>query len=426
MRRIENRAKADGSLIAYSTDSDGTWPSGVSTVNPNGGDTTPLVITSSDALLAPAIAASGTLSSLSTTYGTPSTSTQFSVSGANLREGILVTAPSSYEVSTDNSTFSSTVTVGSAGTIASTIVYVRLSAAATVAGSPYAGNIQLTSSGAASVNVATVSSTVAPQSISDSITLTPTGDGSYTASASGGVTFTYSYAGRTANGYATSYSASATAAAAPGYYTVTATSSNPNYTGSKSLQYFIEGLVANGGLTKPTDNQPFVIEQAGLLAKISRITSDGSLVAANLPVGSVATVTGLGGSSAQLDGTDILFTPTSSASDSVRVGISGFSELVTIVVSTEGSAPTFTLQIVKVGTAVYSSGNTTMTNDFIGVPNQSYAVEYSMDLTNWVSAGSVSTGATGSFSVTLSTAGNVVSDWNRAMFFRAKISATNP
>jgi hypothetical protein len=260
---------------------------------------------------------------------------------------------------------------------------------------------------------------------SGDITITPVGDGSFTASASGGVTFTYSYAGRTANGYATSYSASATAATAPGYYTVTATSSNPNYTGSKSVQYFIAGLVPNGGLTKPSDNQPFVIEQAGLLAKISRITSDGSLVAGDLAVGSVASVTGLGGSSAELDGTDILYTPTSSASDSLRVAISGYSYPVTIAVATEGSAPTFTLQIVKVGTAVYSSGSTAMTNDFIGVPNQSYEVEYSTDLTNWVNAGSVNTGATGSFSVTLSQASDVAATWNRALFFRAKVSVPN-
>ena len=97
----------------------------------------------------------------------------------------------------------------------------------------------------------------------------------------------------------------------------------------------------------------------------------------------------------------------------------------TIAVATEGSAPTFTLQIVKVGTAVYSSGSTAMTNDFIGVPNQSYEVEYSTDLTNWVSAGSVNTGATGSFSVTLSQASDVAATWNRALFFRAKVSVPN-
>ncbi|NBT90883.1 MAG: hypothetical protein EBT50_08690, partial [Verrucomicrobia bacterium] len=78
----------------------------------------------------PTISTSGTLSSLSTTYGTASSSAQFSVSGANMTAGILVTPPSGFEVSTDNSAFSGTVTVGSSGTISSTTVYVRLAATA--------------------------------------------------------------------------------------------------------------------------------------------------------------------------------------------------------------------------------------------------------------------------------------------------------
>ena len=134
VRRIENRAKADGSLVAFSTDSDGTWPSGVITVNPNGGESTVLVIASTDAPLVPppAISTSGSLSALSTTYGTASSSTQFSVSGANMTAGILVTPPSGFEVSTSSTfasgigTSSSPITVGASGTIASTTVYVRL------------------------------------------------------------------------------------------------------------------------------------------------------------------------------------------------------------------------------------------------------------------------------------------------------------
>ena len=106
----------------------------------------------------PTISTSGTLSGLSTTYGTASTTTQFSVSGANMTAGILVTPPSGFEVSTDNSAFSGTVTVGSSGTISSTTVYVRL--AATASAGSKSGNIALSSSGATGVNVATVASTV--------------------------------------------------------------------------------------------------------------------------------------------------------------------------------------------------------------------------------------------------------------------------
>ena len=97
--------------------------------------------------------ASGLLGNMSTTYGTVSTSQQFNVSGTNLTAGILVTPPTGFEVSSDNTNFGPTVTVGAAGNVASTPVYVRLSSTA-AAGSP-SGNIQLTSNGASTVNVST-------------------------------------------------------------------------------------------------------------------------------------------------------------------------------------------------------------------------------------------------------------------------------
>jgi hypothetical protein len=109
----------------------------------------------------PAISAVNNLSALSTAYGTASTTSTINVSGTFMQAGILVTPPAGYEVSlSSGSGFASTVTVGSAGTISSTPVYVRLSATATVINSPYSGDIVLSSSNATSVNVATVSSTV--------------------------------------------------------------------------------------------------------------------------------------------------------------------------------------------------------------------------------------------------------------------------
>jgi len=111
-------------------------------------------------VLTPVITSSGTLTALSTVQGTASSSIHFSVAGTNMTTGITVTAPAGFEVSTDNSTFSSTTTAGISGTIPSTLVYVRLAASA-IAGS-YSGNIVLSSAGAVSVNVATVSSTVQP------------------------------------------------------------------------------------------------------------------------------------------------------------------------------------------------------------------------------------------------------------------------
>lgn len=104
------------------------------------------------------ITATGSPSPLNTIYGTPSTSTIFTVSGANMTAGILVSPPPGFEVSTNDITFSSTVTIGAAGTIATSTVYIRLAASTHVGN--YSGNIGLTSTGAATVNVAMPASTV--------------------------------------------------------------------------------------------------------------------------------------------------------------------------------------------------------------------------------------------------------------------------
>ncbi|MBS1523888.1 MAG: hypothetical protein JST50_22995, partial [Bacteroidetes bacterium] len=106
------------------------------------------------------ISGTGTLAAFSTTYGTASTSQNFSVSGTGLTANIVVTPPTGFEVSTDNSTFTSTVTLTqSGGTVPSTTVYTRL-AAATAAGSYGGNNIVLSSTGATSANVAVPTSTV--------------------------------------------------------------------------------------------------------------------------------------------------------------------------------------------------------------------------------------------------------------------------
>ncbi|MGF7042248.1 MBG domain-containing protein [Mucilaginibacter lappiensis] len=106
----------------------------------------------------PVISTTGTLSALTTTYGTASSAGTFNVSGVNMAAGILVTAPTGFEVSTDNITFTNTVTVGLSGNIASTQVRIRL--ASGINAGNYSGNVVLSSTGATSVNVATVASTV--------------------------------------------------------------------------------------------------------------------------------------------------------------------------------------------------------------------------------------------------------------------------
>jgi|GEM_PF-311784 len=118
---------------------------------------------------APSLAVAGTLSAVDTTYGTASVSpSSFTVSGSDLTAGVTVTPPMGYEVSSDGATYGgngAAITVGSAGSLASTTVYVRLAADATVAGSPYSGNITLTSGLATTQTMATAASTVSAKSL---------------------------------------------------------------------------------------------------------------------------------------------------------------------------------------------------------------------------------------------------------------------
>lgn len=147
----------------------------------------------------PTISTSGTLSAVNTTYGTASASpTSFTVSGSALNgtTAVTVTPPAGFEVAT-SSDFSTTIgtsasalSLGTASSIASTTIYVRLAATASVSGSPYSGNIVVAGGGATSQNVATVSSTVSKKALTitagnqsvayGTAVATVTGNGSYT------------------------------------------------------------------------------------------------------------------------------------------------------------------------------------------------------------------------------------------------------
>ncbi len=106
----------------------------------------------------PTISTSGTVATLTATYGSASAATSFAVSGTSMQAGILVTPPAGFEVSLNGLNYSPTVTVGAAGTITSQNVFYRL--LATNAAGTYSGNMVLTSTAATTVNVATGTCTV--------------------------------------------------------------------------------------------------------------------------------------------------------------------------------------------------------------------------------------------------------------------------
>ncbi|NDA26985.1 MAG: hypothetical protein EBZ05_09195 [Verrucomicrobia bacterium] len=197
-----------------------------------------------------------------------------------------------------------------------------------------------------------------------------------------------------------------------------------NYSGSNTANYFVAGLAAgNDSTTKPADNSRIKIPTTTLLANDGRILSDGTVVTNNLSITAVSQGTGTAASS--ISGAFVLFTPSSAGSDSFTYTVtdssSGLTATGTVTVATEAAAPTFTLQIVAQGTATFDGTNTSITVDFIGVPNLNYVVEYKGELgePSWTSAGTQSSGDTGSFTVTFTKAGDHTADWNGSMFFRA-------
>jgi len=120
----------------------------------------------------PSITATGSpLSGFNYLYANgPSTSLSFTVSGSNLTEGITVTPSASYEVSSDNVTFSPTtpIVIGAAPSVSSTTVHVRLKAGLS-GGSYNSENVAVSSTSAATQNVV-CSGTVTPPTITLSTT----------------------------------------------------------------------------------------------------------------------------------------------------------------------------------------------------------------------------------------------------------------
>jgi autotransporter-associated beta strand protein len=116
------------------------------------------------------ITTTGAPAALDGVYGSLTATSSFTVSGTGLAEGITITPPPGFEVSTDASFTSevgghlSPITVGSGGDVPETTIHVRLEPSAGAGG--YSGNIVLSSAGADSVNIPTAPSTVMPKPLS--------------------------------------------------------------------------------------------------------------------------------------------------------------------------------------------------------------------------------------------------------------------
>ncbi len=108
--------------------------------------------------LAPTLSTAGTPTPFTAEAGTPSSSQSFTVSGSNLLGNVTVTAPTAFEVSSDNVAFGPTAILVPVGaTLSAVPAYVRISAAALLGA--VSGNVAVSATSASTQNVA-VSGTV--------------------------------------------------------------------------------------------------------------------------------------------------------------------------------------------------------------------------------------------------------------------------
>ena len=150
-----------GSATVTGTPGTLTWNGGGSSGVVSGATPTLQVVSGELWLYVPNITAASTLSgSLASTYGTPANPMSVSVSGTGLSGNLIVTAQSGYQVclSSGGSYNSSLTLTPSVGAVSATTVYVEYTSAKAAANYNSATAVALTSTGAATVNIATTSS----------------------------------------------------------------------------------------------------------------------------------------------------------------------------------------------------------------------------------------------------------------------------
>ena len=136
----------------------------------------------------PSITVFGKLSALSSTYGTASAAESISLTATNIRAAVAITAPFGFEVSTDNTNFSSSINSGTTGSVGPVSIYLRLSAT-TPAGDNYSGKLLISSADVTDINVAV------PTSIVNKAILTIIANNLTKAQGTPNPSFTFTYSG---------------------------------------------------------------------------------------------------------------------------------------------------------------------------------------------------------------------------------------
>jgi hypothetical protein len=145
-----NATTLTASITAADIASAGTATVTITNPTPGGGTSSGQTFTI-NANVSPTIAVTSSFANFIGEALVPSTSQTYTVAGSNLTDNITVTASTGYQVSLDNSSWSSSAVINqSGGSIASTTVYVRLNATAS---GTYSGTLTHTSSGASDQTV---------------------------------------------------------------------------------------------------------------------------------------------------------------------------------------------------------------------------------------------------------------------------------
>jgi hypothetical protein len=268
----------------------------------------------------------------------------------------------------------------------------------------------------------TATGIITPSSVaSGDITLTRDGD-SWSASAEGVSGFAISYSGRSANGITTVYGPSTTVPTAAGFYTVTATSSDENFSGTGSTNYAVTGPVAvDDAVFRPTGNAAFEIPLATLLTNDKRIAdTNGTIATNNLSITAVSS--GAGSPTVTISGPFVTFTAGGNSAETFTYtltdSVTGKTATGTVTVTPEAEVEPLRLLGHAIGTPVYNGRRTSVTMTFTGAPSTTYYLYYKGELNHaeWKSVGGLYS-ETGVFQVTIQENGDHAADWSNSMFF---------
>ncbi|MFN0256641.1 MBG domain-containing protein [Pedobacter ureilyticus] len=129
-------------------------------------------ITKTVTVKAPDIVIGGSFTAFNTVYGAASASKSVTVSGNELNSAITITAPTAFELSTDNSSFANPLVVGAAGNTPTTTIYLRIKEKVPV-NANLSGNVVFVGTGATTRNLVIPVSNIAPKALTVTLNSSP-------------------------------------------------------------------------------------------------------------------------------------------------------------------------------------------------------------------------------------------------------------